>query len=208
LNSKIESLIVFGIMGGILLPVRLLFTEFVSDDWLGSLGVISVISLTIIILAKKNKLGFFGPMLERQIFKFQKGKRGILIFAESAVLLVILGMMIFAIDNGHSMHAEQKMVYVSDSTSSQTHVVESAKNMTPSDWAFGAVMAPIGFITAFPQMSAAMASIDAQMDGWLMHFYTVGFVEYLELFGILVYYKISFRRKTSSYLDLKLKTAI
>jgi hypothetical protein len=208
LNSKIESLIVFGIMGGILLPVRLLFTEFVSDDWLGSLGVISVISLTIIILAKKNKLGFFGPMLERQIFKFQKGKRGILIFAESAVLLVILGMMIFAIDNGHSMHAQQKMVYVSDSTSSQTHVVESAKNMTPSDWAFGAVMAPIGFITAFPQMSAAMASIDAQMDGWLMHFYTVGFVEYLELFGILVYYKISFRRKTSSYLDLKLKTAI
>lgn len=195
-------------MGGILLPVRLLFTEFVSDDWLGSLGVISVISLTIIILAKKNKLGFFGPMLERQIFKFQKGKRGILIFAESAVLLVILGMMIFAIDNGHSMHAQQKMVYVSDSTSSQTHVVESAKNMTPSDWAFGAVMAPIGFITAFPQMSAAMASIDDQMDGWLMHFYTVGFVEYLELFGILVYYKISFRRKTSSYLDLKLKTAI
>lgn len=192
-------------MGGILLPVRLLFTEFVSDDWLGSLGVISVISLTIIILAKKNKLGFFGPMLERQIFKFQKGKRGILIFAESAVLLVILGMMIFAIDNGHSMHAEQKMVYVSDSTSSQTHVVESAKNMTPSDWAFGAVMAPIGFITAFPQMSAAMASIDAQMDGWLMHFYTVGFVEYLELFGILVYYKISFRRKTS-HLKLNLKT--
>ncbi|MBC8515736.1 MAG: hypothetical protein ISR81_04040 [Nitrosopumilus sp.] len=195
-------------MGGILLPARLLFTEFVSDDWLGSLGVISALSLAVIVLAKKNKLGFFGPMLERQIFKFQKGKRGILIFAESAVLLVILGTMIFAIDNGHSIHAEQKMEYVSDSAFSQTHVVESAKNMTPSDWAFGAVMAPVGFITAFPQMSAAMASIDDQMDGWLMHFYTVGFVEYLELVGILIYYKISFRRKTSSYLELKPKTAI
>ncbi|MGY5152311.1 MAG: hypothetical protein ACW9XA_08590 [Candidatus Nitrosopumilus sp. bin_6a] len=114
MNSKIESLIVFAIMGGILLPARLLFTEFVSDDWLGSLGVISVISLAVIVLAKKNKLGFFGPMLERQIFKFQKGKRGILIFAESAFLLVVLGTMIFAIDQGYSQHLEQKNMSISE----------------------------------------------------------------------------------------------
>ncbi|MFB5624865.1 MAG: hypothetical protein ACE5RP_08145, partial [Nitrosopumilus sp.] len=94
-------MIVFGMMGGILLPARLLFVEFVTDDWLGSFGIIALVSISIILLAKKNKLGFFGPMLERQIFKFQKGKRGILIFAESAFLLVILGTMIFAIDQGH-----------------------------------------------------------------------------------------------------------
>ena len=94
MNSKLESLIVFGVMGGILLPARLLFVEFVSDDWLGSLGVISAISLAIIILAKKNKLGVFGTMLERQIFKFQHGKRGIIIFGESVVMLLILGGMI------------------------------------------------------------------------------------------------------------------
>ena len=195
-------------MGGILLPARLLFTEFVSDDWLGSLGVISVISLSVIILAKKNKLGFFGPMLERQIFKFQKGKRGILIFGESAFLLLILGTMIFAIEQGHSNFSEQKMEYIPNTISSQDSVVESAKDMTPSDWVFGAIMAPVGFVTAFPQMSAAMASIDQRMDGWLLHFYTVGFVEYLELVGILVYYKISFRRKTSHLkLNLKAPTA-
>jgi hypothetical protein len=43
------------------------------------------------------------------------------------------------------------------------------------------------------------------MDGWLMHFYTVGFVEYLELMGILIYYKISFKRKASNTI-LHLKT--
>jgi len=209
LNSKIESLIVFGVMGGILLPARLLFVEFVSDDWLGSLGVISVLSFLVILLAKKNKLGFFGPMLERQMFQFQKGKKGILVFAESAILIVILGSMIFAIDQGHSIHAEQKTQYIPETLDPETHVIESAKNMSPSDWIFGAVMAPVGLLTAFPQMSAAMASIDDGLDGWLMHFYTVGFVEYLELFGILVYYKISFRRKISATSNqLALKTAI
>ena len=53
-------------------------------------------------------------------------------------------------------------------------------------------MAPVVFVTAFPQMSAAIASIDQSLDGWLMHFYTVGFVEYLELLGILIFYRISF----------------
>jgi len=182
-------------MGGILLPVRLLFVEFVSDDWLGSLGVISVISLLIIILAKKKKLGFFGEMFERQIFKFQHGKRGIIIFSESIFLLVILGTMIFAIDQGHSVHTDQKMEYIPETLDPESHVIESAKNMTPSDWIYGTIMAPVGFLTAFPQMSAAMASIDDSMDGWLMHFYIVGFVEYLELFGILVYYRISSRIK-------------
>jgi len=200
-------LIVFGVMGGILLPARLLFVEFVSDDWLGSFGVISALSLMVIILAKKNKLGFFGPMLERQIFKFQKGKRGILIIAESTILLVILGTMIFTIDQGHTIYAEQKMEHISDSIDQKSHVLESAKSMTSSDWAFGAVMAPVGFVTAFPQMSAAIASIDHRMDGWLMHFYTVGFVEYLELLGILIYYKISFRRKASK-MEIQLKTPI
>jgi len=200
-------LIVFGVMGGILLPARLLFVEFVSDDWLGSFGVISALSLMVIILAKKNKLGFFGPMLERQIFKFQKGKRGILIIAESTILLVILGTMIFTIDQGHTIYAEQKMEHIPDSIDQKSHVLESAKSMTSSDWAFGAVMAPVGFVTAFPQMSAAIASIDHRMDGWLMHFYTVGFVEYLELLGILIYYKISFRRKASK-MEIQLKTPV
>ena len=192
-------------MGGILLPARLLFTEFVSDDWLGSLGVISAISLSVIILAKKNKLGFFGPMLERQIFKFQKGKRGILIIAESTVLLVILGTMIFAIGYGYALNSDQKIESLPESNHNQ--IVESVENMTPADWVFGAVMAPVGFVTAFPQMATAMASIDHKMDGWLMHFYTVGFVEYLELVGILIYYRISFRRKLSN-LEFKLKTPI
>jgi len=193
-------------MGGLLLPVRLLFVEFVSDDWLGSVGVITAISTLVIILAKKRKLGFFGPMLERQIFKFQKGKRGLFVFGESIFLLSILGLMIFAIDQGHSMNSELPPSIFVGTTSSE--VIDTVNEFEFSDWVFGFLIAPLAFLTMFPEMSMAMASIDNALDGWLMHFYTVGFVEYLELLGLLIFYKISFRKKSLPLISVYSKTAI
>ncbi|MBA4454911.1 MAG: hypothetical protein H2B05_08270, partial [Nitrosopumilaceae archaeon] len=66
MKSIYETIIVFAVMTGVLLPVRLLFVTFVSDDWLGSFGVISAISVAILVLAKKKKLGEFGNMFQRQ----------------------------------------------------------------------------------------------------------------------------------------------
>ena len=187
-------------MTGLLLPARLLFVEFVSDDWLGSFGVITAISMSVIVLAKKKKLGFFGPMLERQIYKFQKGKRGIVVFGESVFLLLILGTMIVAIDQGSSVYSEYMLQNSSNVpvVNSSEQVLEMTNEMTPTDWVVGFLLAPSALLTEFPKMSAAIASIDQSLDGWLMHFYTVGFVEYLELLGILIFYRVSFRRKIST----------
>ncbi len=200
-----ESLLVFAVMAGVLLPARILFVEFVSDDWLGSVGVITAVSMLVIILAKKKKLGFFGPMLERQMYKFQKGKRGLVIVGESVFLLFILGTMIFAIEHGNALYAELQTV---PDTNSADQVLETASELEASDWLFGFLMAHVGFLTAFPERSMAIASIDQKLDGWLLHFYTVGFVEYLELLGILIYYKISFRLKPASIASVYTKTAV
>ena len=194
-----ESLIVFGVMTGLLLPARLLFVEYVSDNWFGSLGIISAISISVIILVKKKKLGFFGPMFERQIYKFQKGKRGLIVFGESIFLLLMLGVMIFAIDQGNSVYSDLKFQNIKNAPSSSAErVLESANDLESSDWVVGFLMAPVMFITAFPQMSAGIASVDQSLDGWLMHFYTVGFVEYLELLGILIFYRITIKKKLAS----------
>ena len=194
-----ESLIVFGVITGLLLPARLLFVEYVSDNWFGSFGVITAISISLILLVRKKKLGVFGAMFDRQIYKFQKGKRGLLVFGESAFLLLILGSMIFAIDQGNSIYSDLKFQNIKNvAPTSAERVLDSANNLEPSDWIMGFLMAPVMFLTAFPQMSASIASIDQSLDGWLMHFYTVGFVEYVELLGILIFYKISFRKKLSS----------
>jgi len=199
LRGIFESLIVFGVMTGLLLPARLLFVEYVSDNWFGSLGIISAISILVIILVRKKKLGFFGPMFERQMYKFQRGKRGLLVFGESLFLLLILGSMIFAIDQGNSVYSHLKLQTMMNSPStSSEQILESAKQWDASDWFIAFLMVPVAFLTAFPQMSAVIASVDQSLDGWLLHFYTVGFVEYLELFGILIFYKISFRKKLKS----------
>lgn len=194
-----ESLIVFGVMTGLLLPARLLFVEYISDNWFGSLGIISAISILVIVLARKKKLGFFGPMFERQIYKFQKGKRGLLVIGESVFVLLMLGSMIFAIDQGNSVYSDIKLQAIENSPpTNPEQILELTKKWEASDWIVGFLMVPVTFLTAFPQMSAGIASIDRSLDGWLLHFYTVGFIEYLELFGILIYYKISFRKKLQS----------
>ena len=199
LRGIFESLIVFGVITALLLPARLLFVEYVSDNWFGSLGVISAISISLVVLVKKKKLGIFGKMFERQMYKFQKGKRGLVVFGESAFLLLILGTMIFAIDQGNSVYSDLKFQNLENTPSiSAERVLESSNTMETSDWVVGFLMTPVMFLTAFPQMSAGIASIDHSLDGWLMHFYTVGFVEYVELLGILIFYKISFWKKNRS----------
>ena len=186
------------------MPTRLLFVEYVSDDWLGSVGVIGAISILVLVLAKKNKLGIFGPMLERQIYKFQKGKRGIVIFGESIFLLILLGGMIFAIEQGNSTYAELKLQTFKDyPIETQEQIVEQAKELTHYDWFIGFINTPAAFITTFPQMSAIIASIDERFDGWLLHFYTVGFVEYLELLGILMFYRFTGKKNKLSNLPYK-----
>ena len=180
-------------MSGILLPARLIFVQYVSDNWFGSLGVISLITFAIIFLARKNKLGFFGSMLEKQIFKFQKGKRGYVVFAESVFLLFLLGGMIFAIEQGNSVYSDLRMVHVPSNP--HRDVLESTENWSAFEWLVGFAMIPMAFLTAFPEMCVTIASLDKKMDGWLLHFYTVGFVEYLELLGLLTFYKFYFRKK-------------
>ena len=195
-----ESLIVFLVMTGLLLPARLLFVEYVSDDWLGSFGIISAISLAVIILVKKQKLGAFGRMFERQLYKFQKGKRGILVFGESIFLLLILGGMIITIDLGNSVYSDLKTPSSTGSYSNQ-QILDSANSWSADDWLNAFVKVPSAFLTAFPQMSATIASIDERLDGWLLHFYTVGLVEYIELLGVLIFYRISFLRKSRPGID-------
>ena len=47
----------------------------------------------------------------------------------------------------------------------------------------------LAIFIAFPQLSAVLAVLNESFDGWILHFYTVAFVEYLEMFGILIYFR-------------------
>src|SRR3990172_3242447 len=57
LREIAESLSIAVIMICVLLPIRLFFVTYINTHWLGSLGVISIVSFAILFLAKKEKLG-------------------------------------------------------------------------------------------------------------------------------------------------------
>ena len=139
-----ESVIVFGGMMGLLLLVRILFVSYVSESWIGSLGLLSAVSLLLLFLAKKKKLGKFGTMFERQMKKIQQGKLGVLVYGESIFSIVLILILIFAIDGGF------------------------------------------------------LAIQNNATNDWLLHILTIALVESIEIVGIMIFYRISFRTNSSN----------
>ena len=201
-KNFVESLIVFGVMTGILLPVRLLFVSYVSSDWFGSFGIISAISITMIVLTKKGKLGKFGEMFERQINKLQKGKRAKIVYGQSVIFLLILGGTIFAIEQGNSTYIDLKNQILAEHEefTNPEQILEKTGELQAQDWVLGVLGLFLAIFVAFPQLSAVLAVLNDSFDGWILHFYTVGFVEYLELFGILLYFRFTlFSKKSQAF---------
>ena len=184
-------------MTGILLPVRLLFVEYVSDDWFGSFGIISAISVIMIVLIKKNKLGKFGRMFQRQIDKIQHGKKGKIVYAQSIFFLLVLGGTIFAIEQGNSTYLDIKNSIETEHAefSNPQELLEQTEQIQPHEWVYGIIGLFLAIFFAFPQVAAVFAVLNDTFDGWILHFYTVAFVEYLELIAILIGYRFAFKAK-------------
>lgn len=199
-KNFVEALIVFSVMTGILLPVRLFFVTYVSTEWHGSFGIISAISALMIILTKKGKLGRFGQMFEYQINKLQKGKRAKIIYGQSIVFLLILGGTIFAIEQGNSVYVDLKNQLLEEHKefSEPEQILKKADEMQAQDWLYGIIGMFLAIFFAFPQLSAVLAVLNDSLHGWILHFYTVAFVEYLELFGILLYFRFSLSKKNAT----------
>ncbi len=186
-------------MTGILLPARLLFVSYVSDNWWGSFGIISLISITMILLVKKRKLGKFGEMFVRQLEKFQHGKRAKIIYGQAILFIMIMGGTIFAIEMGNTEYMELKNGIISEHEEllQPEALVQQSKELEFQDWIFGIVGLFLSIFVEFPQVAAVFAVLNETFDGWILHFYTVAFVEYIELFGILLLYRFMLKDNES-----------
>jgi len=187
-------------MTGVLLPVRLFFVAYISDNWLGSFGIISAISIIMIILTKKGKLGKFGQMFERQLNKLQHGKRAKIVYGQSLFFLIILGGTIFAIEQGNSVYSDLKeeLLAQNQEFSDSKQILAMAKNVTIQEWINGFIGMILAVFFAFPELAAVFAVLNDSSQGWVLHFYTVAFVEYIEIFGILLFYRFYLPKKNST----------
>jgi len=193
-----DFFIVALVMTGILLPVRLVFVTYVSDNTWGSLGLISAISVVMIILVKKKKLGWFGRMFENEMTRMTRGKRQVFIFCWFSVLTIYFGISMIAIDQGMTIyHDETLRIYdiVMEKydldfmdTGSVVNTLEPEAIVTGVDDYADAM------VNDFKVIAIVQAIMNVASNGFLLHFHSVFFIETVEVLGVFVFYSIALRK--------------
>jgi len=196
-----EFAIVFGVMMLVMLPVRIILVEYVSDDWWGSFGAISAIAILMVVLVKKKKLGKFGEMFERQMLKLHKrGLRQKVVFGNMIFALVVTGLLIYSINVGDSTFLEQKLLIVAQAGGEEAlqeklgSMDKMYEEVTFDQILTAFIAIPVLLFTQFPYFAGLWAIENDLTNGFLLHLSTVAFVETLEFFGVLMFYRFTLKK--------------
>jgi len=193
-QEALESVIVFGFMLGILFPIRYLFVSYVSDNWLGSLGILSTVYIILIILVKKNKLGKFGKMIARQLFKIHKGKRRYFVYTNIAISTIFFAMAVYGMETAKDpFYIEQiDKIYLdlpqqdlSNPDDAKNYVSTELPKMSPDDIGKAVITIFLLPFTNHDQFIVLWGLIDKMTDGWFLNLSIVLFTEQLEVIGFL-----------------------
>ena len=183
-----DKLLVFAVITGLFLPVRMFFYAFLSSHWIGSLGMISSIMLLLTFLAHKQRLGWFGEIFITQITKTMKGKSGLVTMGISLVMMAYLGSTLVWIERGDTIYSDEKTVIsqmiFSKHDPSQVQIRGmDYKMQVQKD-------SPFFLFSRFDQvMSMTYAIMNDRMGGWLVNLDTVLLVEQFEVLGMIFFYR-------------------
>jgi hypothetical protein len=192
-----EKLIILGISVGVFLPIRIVFTSFVSESWLGSIGIMSGLAILLAVLIKKRKLGILGEMFERQMRKTIGGRAGKYIIALSIFFLLYFGATLYFIERGNSMYAEDTEIFFLSIINENgynfedfsTYQLIGPKIIENTESKNLQSIANIDYI-----FSITYAVMNEMSEGWLSHFVIVMFVEQIELIGLLIFFRKTFKQ--------------
>lgn len=184
-----NNLIFVGLSLGILLPIRLAFSEFVSDHWLGNLGIITATGAIMIILIRKNKLGRLGQIFEKQLTSSITGKTGKFIIIASITFLVYFGTTIILIERGHTIYLDDTEVFYSYiSTNSNLENLSAVEIQGPFVASHDSNILNMFFVLEYA-FAITYAMIDEMSEGWVTHLYSVLFVEQIEILALVVFFR-------------------
>jgi len=187
-----EKLLTIGVFTGIFLPARLLFYNYVSDYWLGSFGLITGILLTMMYLAKKNKLGYLGKIVNRQILSFAKGKYGIFAIIILIFYIYLFSLYIYGINNFNPELKDNILTALA--VEGYEDLDSIAENVDKLTWIGpGTQLVPLfSLVIIFipNNLGYVVYSImNDYTDGWMLHFVTVFLVEEIEALGLVIYFR-------------------
>lgn len=201
MNQKYEGVLVWSVMTLIFLPVRLVFYTFVSNNWYGSFGLMSVVSIILIILVRKNKLGFFGVAFTHQMQKIQQKRRKFLVYGFCVFNIFLLLNFIIAINLGDSQFkgteelVKQQMINNNHGNDIQLDtLIQHSQEYTLHDYLMAFVGIFLIYFTHYDVFSAFMGIENQITSGLYLHMSTVFFIEQLEVLGILLFYRRMFKK--------------
>jgi len=185
-----EKCILIGVSAGIFLPFRLLASQYLAEHWLGNLGFATSVSLLLLFLTKKNKLGRFGEILKNQIRKTLWGKSSGLIIFLLLGFMIYFGSVIVLVNQGNTTYRADKEALFQDifnNESSKTHIKLNGPGTNSAEF--------VGFsqIRYAEYVFAISYSILNDLTGdWLVSVHLILFMEQVEMVGLFWLYRKMF----------------
>ena len=185
LQSIKENLLVFAVFMGLILPLRLLFYEYLHSYWLGSVGLFSGILFLIFYLSNKGKLGSIGKILTRKITQRATGKLGISFILGSIIAIYLCSIAILG-----STYADPQIVNMVQ-TQMQKQGIHDMKSMVeqplPKPTLTQLLVSILVIMTPDPISFAMFKGVNDLSNGWLLSLFTVILIEEVEVLGIVLF---------------------
>lgn len=186
-----EKLIVFGVITGIFLPVRMVFYAYFSAHWIGSLGLVSSLMFVLIFLAHKQKLGRFGNLFLNQMTKTVKGRSGKIAIIFSLVLIAYFASTLVWIERGNTIYSDEKhlisnMLFSNYDTNKMGSIdIHKIMGIKQGNTMFD--VSNVNYVDHIISMTYAI--MNDMMGGWMFNLDTILLVEQFEFLGFLVLYR-------------------
>lgn len=185
-----EKLTVLGFTLFIFLPIRLLAGQFFLDNWFGMLGVASAISISLIILIKKEKLGRLGHIFKRQMTKSLWGRPAKFIIIALVLFSTYFGTTILLVERGNEIYSHDKQI-IKENFAKKSFDKETISQLDGPQIQNTPGLAQIQYLEYFLAISYAI--LDDTTDGWLVNMHMILLIEQLEALGLLWFYRNSFK---------------
>ena len=195
-NDLKEKAIVLGATIGLFLPVRLFFSAYISEGWIGSLGVMSALAILFVVLIKRKKLGWFGVIFEKQMRKTVGGKTGKYLIGFAIFFLVYFGATLTFIDRGSTIYSEDAEIFYLAFMEKDGHDIDdlSTYQLIGPQLATHKGSQNLNIISTIDYMFSISYSVMNDIsEGWLEHLLVIMAVEQIEFIGLLIFYRKVFK---------------
>jgi len=186
----------------IFLPLRYFFYVYVSEYWLGSVGLVSAVVGIITYLSYKDKFGWFGRLWKKQIHRIARGKLGSIVLILGIFFAFFFGFAIWSFEAGKDSEAyqisiiileEQDLMLSMDPKEAIETFAEVGRrtdldtfNQANENLAELWAEDPALFVDT---MVVLLAVINTWVGGWLGHLYVILFVQEIEQVFLIVFFR-------------------